>query len=92
MLFFCNGGAWERYIRRKLKDGEFIPQTNFADYCSLINSLPVWAFGSDTEVAALSVPPGDKVVRVSDEDAHLDYWCSCLKAKKKEADLLRSFL
>ena len=46
MLFFCNGGAWERYIRRKLKDGEFIPQTNFADYCSLINSLPVWAFAA----------------------------------------------
>ncbi len=92
MLFFCNGGAWERYIRRKLKDGEFIPQTNFADYCSLINSLPVWAFGSDTQVAALSVPPGHKAVLVSDEDAHLDYWCSCLKAKKKEADVLRSFL
>lgn len=92
MLFFCNGGAWERYIRRKFKDGEFIPQTNFADYCSLINSLPVWAFGSDTQVAALSVPPGHKAVPVSDEDAHLDYWCSCLKEKKKEADVLRSFL
>ena len=92
MLFFCNGGAWERYIRRKLKDGEFIPQTNFADYCSLINSLPVWAFGSDTQVTALSVPPGHRAVPVSDEDAHLDYWCSCLKEKKKEADLLRSFL
>ncbi len=92
MLFFCNGGAWERYIRRKLKDGEFIPQTNFVDYCSLIDSLPVWAFGSDTQVAALSVPPGHKAVLVSDEDAHLDYWCSCLKAKKKEADVLRSFL
>lgn len=92
MLFFCNGGAWERYIRRKLKDGEFVPQTNFADYCLLINSLPVWAFGSDTQVAALSVPPGHKAVLVSDEDAHLDYWCSCLKEKKKEADLLRSFL
>ena len=92
MLFFCNGGAWERYIRRKLKDGEFIPQTNFADYCSLINSLPVWAFGSDTQVAALSIPPGHKAVLVSDEDAHLDYWCSCLKEKKKEADVLRSFL
>lgn len=92
MLFFCNGGAWERYIRRKLKDGEFIPQTNFADYCSLINSLPVWAFGSDTQVAALSIPPGHKAVLVSDEDAHLDYWCSCLKEKKKEADVLRSLL
>ena len=92
MLFFCNGGAWERYIRRKLKDGEFIPQTNFADYCSLINSLPVWAFGSDTQVAALSIPPGHKAVLVSDEDAHLDYWCSCLKEKKKEAEILRSFL
>lgn len=92
MLFFCNGGAWERYIRRKLKDGEFIPQTYFADYCSLINSLPVWAFGSDTQVAALSVPPGHKAVLVSDEDAHLDYWCSCLKEKKKEADVLRSLL
>ena len=92
LLFFCNGGAWERYIRRKLKEGEFIPQTNFADYCSLINSLPVWAFGSDTQVAALSVPPGHKAVPVSDEDAHLDYWCSCLKEKKKEADVLRSFL
>ena len=92
MLFFCNGGAWERYIRRKLKDGEFIPQTNFVDYCSLINSLPVWAFGSDTQVTALSVPPGHRAVPVSDEDAHLDYWCSCLKEKKKEADLLRSCL
>ena len=92
MLFFCNGGAWERYIRRKLKDGEFIPQTNFADYCSLIDSLPVWAFGSDTQVAALSVPPGHKAVLVSDEDAHLDYWCSCLIEKKKEAEILRSFL
>ena len=45
-----------------------------------------------TQVTALSVPPGHKAVRVSDEDAHLDYWCSCLKVKKKEADLLRSFL
>lgn len=92
MLFYCNGGAWERYIRRKLKEGEFIPQSNFLDYCSLIDSLPVWAFGSDTQVAALSVPPGHRVVPVSDADAHLDYWCSCLKAKKKEADLLCSFL
>ena len=81
-LFFCNGEAWERYIRRKLKDGEFIPQTNFADYCSLINSLPVWAFESDTQVTALSVPPGHKAVAVSDENAHLDYWCSSLKEKK----------
>lgn len=92
ILFFCNGGAWERYIRRKLKENEFIPQTNFSDYCTLINSLPVWAFGSDTQVASLSVPPGHKAVPVSDEDAHLDYWCSCLKANKKEADKLRSFL
>ena len=92
VLFYCNGGAWERYIRRKLNEGEFIPQTNFQDYCALINRLPVWAFGSDTQVANLSVPPGHKSVFISDEDAYLDYWCSCLKTKKKEADLLRSFL
>ena len=92
MLGFSNGGAWDRYIRRKLGDDGFIPQTNFSDYCSLINNLPVWAFASDTYVNSLSVPPRHKAVPVSEEDAHLDYWCSCLKKNKKEADRLRSFL
>lgn len=92
MLTLSNGGAWDRIIRFKLKEGEYISQTNFADYCTLINSLPVWAFASDTQVAVLGNPSGHKAVPVSDEDAHLDYWCSCLKEKKKEAEILRSFL
>ena len=92
VLFYCNGGAWERYIRRKLKEGEFIPQTNLNDFGRLLDSLPVWGFASDTQVTALGVAPRHVSVPISDADAHLDYWCSCLKEKKKEADLLRSFL
>ena len=92
MLFLSNGGAWERYISRKMGEDGFIRQSNFADYCALLNSVPVWGFASDTHVHNLSVPPNHKAVPVSDEDAHLDYWCSCLKEKKKEAELLRSFL
>ena len=92
VLFYCNGGAWERYIRRKLKEGEFIPQTSLSDFGTMLHNLPVWGFASDTQVAAVGVAPGHRAVRVSDEDAHLDYWCSCLKEKKKEAEHLRSFL
>ena len=92
MLFYSNGGAWERYLRSKLRESDFIPQTNFADYCALIESLPVWAFGSDTQVASLTVPPGHRAVIVSDHDARLDYWCCCLREKRKEAEALRSFL
>ena len=92
MLFLSNGGAWERYISRKMGEDGFIRQSNFADYCALLNSVPVWGFASDTHVHNLSVPPNHKAVPVSDEDAHLDYWCSCLTEKKKEAEILRSFL
>ena len=92
VLFYCNGGAWERYIRRKLKEGEFIPQNSLSDFGTMLHNLPVWGFASDTQVAAVGVAPRHRAVPVSDEDAHLDYWCSCLKEKKKEANQLRSFL
>ena len=93
MVINGNGGAWDRYLRRKLPPGCILAQSDFEDYISLIHSsIPVWAFASDSAVKAHFQPAGYRFVLVSDEDAHLDYWCSCLKEKKKEADLLRSFL
>ena len=91
LLIHGNGGAWDKLLHRKLKPECLLPQSNFSDFGNLIQNLPVWAFASDT-FARMDVPPRHILVPVSDEDAHLDYWCSCLKEKKKEADLLRSFL
>ncbi|MBE5808463.1 MAG: LysR family transcriptional regulator [Clostridiales bacterium] len=91
LLIHGNGGAWEQLLRRNMKPESLLPQSSFSDFGKLVESLPVWAFASDTFVR-MGVPPHHVAVPISDADAHLDYWCSCLKAKKKEADLLRSFL
>ncbi|MBR5382955.1 MAG: LysR family transcriptional regulator [Clostridia bacterium] len=93
LLVNSNGGAWDRYIRKKMPSESILGQSSFDDWRMLIeSSVPVWAFISDSAIQARYQPAGYRFIPVSDEDAHLDYWCSCLKQNKKEADKLRSLL
>ena len=93
MLIHGKGGAWERLIRKKMPSDSILAQSSFEDWRSLLeSSVPVWAFISDSWARQNLQLTGYRLLPVSDEDAHLDYWCSCLKANKKEADKLRSLL
>ena len=93
LLINSNGGAWDRYIRKKMPSESILPQSSFDDWRSLVeSSVPIWTFISDSAVLTHYQPAGYRFIPISDEDAHLDYWCSTMRANKKEADKLRPLL
>ncbi|MCM1193970.1 MAG: LysR family transcriptional regulator [Acetatifactor muris] len=88
MLLFTDIGFWKHLVDREMPACRFLLQNERFCFDELVNSSVLPSFTSDLARNVHDIDEGSRVnIRVKDDDAHVTYYCYCLKSEQERLQL-----
>lgn len=88
MLLYADIGFWHEWSRRMLPSTYFLLQQNMQDFNELVSSSALPSFTSDLMLRNSPEISARTAVPILDPEAHVNYYCVCREADRRQFDAL----